>query len=95
MKTQKKYELEYRLILKPDKRTGSNKPCYVALCPTLGLADDGDTVEEALKNIRRLIAFHLKCLQEEGKEISVDRPHEEIVVNTRVQVLFPSIRLAI
>lgn len=95
MKTQKKYILDYRVIVKPDKRTGSDKPCYVAYCPTLGVADDGDSVEEALDNIRSLIAFHLGCLQEEGKEVPVDNPHEELVTNTQIQVSFPSLRLAI
>jgi len=95
MKAQKKYDLDYRVVVKPDKRTGSNKHCYVASCPTLGIADDGDTVEEALKNIRSLITFHLECLQKEGKEIPVDSPHEELVTNTQVQISFPSLRFAL
>jgi predicted RNase H-like HicB family nuclease len=95
MKTQKKYILDFRVIIKPDQRTGSNKPCYVAHCPTLGIADDGDTVEEALKNIRDTIIFHLQCLQEEGKEVPVDHPHEELVTNTQVQIALPKLRLAI
>ncbi len=94
MKSQKKYDLDYRVVVKPDKRTGSGKRCYVATCPTLGIADDGDTVEEALKNIRSLIIFHLECLQKEDKEIPVDNPHEELVTNTQVQVSFPSLRFA-
>ena len=94
MKTQKKYNLDYRVVVKPDKRIGSGKPCYVVTCPTLGIADDGDTIEEALKNIRSTIAFHLKCLQEEGKEIPVDNPHEELVTNTQIQVSFSPLRFA-
>ena len=90
MKTRKKYILDYRVILKPDKRLESNKPCYVAYCPTLGVVDDGDTTQEALENIRRTIAFHLKCLQEEGKEIPVDKPSEELVTNTQVKLSFTS-----
>ena len=50
--------LDYRVIIKPDERVGSGKSCYVAYCPTLGVADDGDTVEEALKNIKSTIEFH-------------------------------------
>ena len=89
MKLPKKYILDYRVIVKPDKR-GSNKPCFVAYCPTLGVADDGDTVQEALENIRKTIAFHLKCLQEESKEIPVDKPSEELVTNTQVKLSFTS-----
>jgi predicted RNase H-like HicB family nuclease len=95
MKHKKKYILDYRVVLKPDKRLGSNKPCFVAYCPTLGVADDGDTTQEALDNIRGTIAFHLKCLEKEGKEIPVDRPDEELVTNARLQFSFsPSTRFA-
>ena len=76
MRSKKKYILDYRVIVKPDKRIDSNKPCYVASCPTLGIVDDGDTLEKALKNIRSLIIFHLDCLQQEGKEVPVDNPQE-------------------
>lgn len=44
--------LNYRIIIEPDQETGTNKPGFTAYCPTLGIADDGDTVEEALKNIK-------------------------------------------
>ena len=90
MKPRKDYILDYRIVVKPDKRSASNKPCFVAYCPTLGVADDGDTVEEALANIRKTIVFHLKCLQEEKKEVPVDNPNEELVTNTQVKLSFPS-----
>ena len=72
MRTQNNYILDYRVVIKPDKRLNSNKLCFIALCPTIGVADDGETVQEALENIRKAIVFHLKCLQEEKKEIPVD-----------------------
>ena len=84
MKTQKKTILDYRVILKPERRIGSKKPCYVAFCPTLGVVDDGDGPQEALKNVRNTISFHLKCLQKERKEIPVDHPNEEMITNTQV-----------
>jgi len=90
MKSRKNYVLDYRVVVKPDKRLGSNKPCFVAYCPTLGVADDGDTVEETLGNIRKTITFHLKCLQEEGREVPVDKPSEELVTNTQVKLSFTS-----
>ena len=83
MKT--KRVLNYRIILTPDKRTGSGSACYVASCPTLGVVDDGDTSEEALKNIKETIKFHLESLKKEGKEIPVDRPEEELVANVQIQ----------
>ena len=88
MKPQKKIILDYRVVLKPDNRLGSKKPCFVAYCPTLGVVDDGDTPQEALKNIGNTISFHLKCLQKEAKEIPVDKPNEEMVTNAQVSFSF-------
>lgn len=65
----KKYVLNYKVDLKPDRRIGSNEPCFVASCPTLGLVDDGETKKEALRNIKKTIVFHLECFKKEGKEI--------------------------
>lgn len=90
MESRKKYALDYRVLVKPDKRLGSNKACFVVYCPTLGVVDDGNTVEEALDNIQKTIAFHLRCLQEEGKEVPVDKPSEELVTNTQVKLSFAS-----
>ena len=78
--------LNYRIILTPDVRTGSGKKCYVATCPTLGVVDDGDTPDEALKNIEETIKFHLESLKEEGKEIPVDKPEKELIANVQVQL---------
>lgn len=90
MKSRKNYVLDYRVVIKPDKRLGSKKPCFVAYCPILGVADDGDTIEAALENIQKTIAFHLKCLQEEKKEVPIDKPSEELVTNTQVKLSFTS-----
>ncbi|MBM4401935.1 MAG: type II toxin-antitoxin system HicB family antitoxin [Candidatus Cloacimonetes bacterium] len=49
----------FRVIIEPDERVGTNEPCYSAHCPTLGIADDGDTIEEALASIKEGI----KCYQ--------------------------------
>lgn len=61
--------LNYRVIIEPDRETGTDKPGFTAYCPTLGIADDGDTVDEALENIKAMIEFHLNSLKEEGKDI--------------------------
>lgn len=61
--------LNYRIIIEPDTETGTEKPGFSALCPTLGIAADGDTIEEALIEIKSLIRFHLKCLNEEINKV--------------------------
>jgi len=54
--------LSYRVIVKSDKQTGTGKSGYTALCPTLGVADDGDTIEEALNNVKGAIRTYVASL---------------------------------
>lgn len=79
--------LNYRIIIEPDTETGTEKPGYTASCYTLGIAADGDTIEEVLANIKSLVQFHLKCLAEEGEEIPEPDKMEGFV--TTMQVEFP------
>ena len=62
--------LQYRVEVSKDPETGS----VVAEVPALGIADYGADTPEALTNIKAMVAFHLECLQEEGKPI----PAEEL-----------------
>jgi predicted RNase H-like HicB family nuclease len=55
----KKY-FEYRILITPDVRSGSKTSCYTAMVPVLGIATDGDTVEQAFGNAKTLIEFHLE-----------------------------------
>ncbi|OGG29215.1 hypothetical protein A2971_04605 [Candidatus Gottesmanbacteria bacterium RIFCSPLOWO2_01_FULL_46_21] len=77
--------LNYRITIEPDTRVGTNESGYAAYCPTLGLADGGDTIEEAIKNIKKLIAFHIECLAKEKRSVPVDN-EEEMVLTTNVRV---------
>lgn len=54
--------LNYRIIIEPDERTGTNEPCFSAYCPTLGVADDGDTIDEAVINIKEAIQCRIEGL---------------------------------
>lgn len=76
--------LNYRIIIEPEKM--GKKVVYNAYCPTLGLADWGNSIEEAIKHIQSLIKFHIKCLLEEKQEVPVDNLDKEIVVSTRVSI---------
>ena len=56
---------------------------YWAEVPALpGCYSQGETVEEALKNVREAIEAHLQALREEGQEI----PGEGEVLLARVEV---------
>lgn len=50
---------------------------YVALCPELDVASQGDTVDEALRNLREAVELFLECApaEEVGR-----RYHPEIFV---------------
>ena len=55
---------------------------YVALCPELDIASQGDTVEEARKNLKEAIELFLEeASQQEIKE----RLHDEVFV-TRLEI---------
>ena len=84
--------LNYRIIVSPDYQTGTGKPGFTALCPTLGVADDGDTVEEALKNVKRAIQAYIYSLVEDKLPVPVDKPQEDIITTTQVTVP-PALRL--
>ena len=85
MKKVKTKVLNYRVIIEPDERTGTNEPGFSAYCPTLGLADGGDTIEETIDNMKSLIKFHVECLVKDGEEIPIDKD-EEIIVTTKVEI---------
>ncbi len=78
--------LNYRIIVSPDKQTGTGKMGYTALCPTLGVADDGDTIEEALVNVRGAIGCYVDSLIEDQQPVPVDVPNHDIVTTTQIDV---------
>ena len=81
----KKY-IEYRIVITPDTRTGSGDPGFTALVPVLGIATGGDSVEEALENIREMIVFHLECLRKEKQSLPVEQPLADFITTARVAV---------
>lgn len=76
--------LNYRIIIKPTKE--GRKTVYTAECPTLGVYDWGNSVEEVLASIKEGIECHVEALMEEGDEIPVDYPEKELVTETKITV---------
>ena len=62
-----KQVLNYRIIIEPEKM--GKKTVYNAYCPTLRIADFGDSIDEVLKSIKDGIELALEYLRDEGKEI--------------------------
>ena len=85
--------LDYRIIVTPDQQTGTEKFGYTAFCPTLGVADDGDTIEQALKNIKGAIQAYIDSLIEDKQPVPIDQPHQDIVTTTQI-VIPASLRFA-
>jgi antitoxin HicB len=56
---------DFKVILEPDETGG-----YVVSCPSLpGCYTQGETIEEALENIKEVIALCLEDMEAEGEEI--------------------------
>src|SRR3989344_6959551 len=77
--------LNYRIIIEPEKM--GRKTVYNAYCPTLGVADWGDSIDNAIKNIRSLIKFHIECLLEDGVEVPTENVDQEIFTSTKVSIV--------
>lgn len=78
--------LSYRVIIEPEDM--GKKTVYNAYCPTLGVADYGNSIDEVLKSIKDGIELALDCMAEEGKEIPVDNPETQTVTTTQVKMPF-------
>ncbi|HHT9138687.1 MAG TPA: type II toxin-antitoxin system HicB family antitoxin [Candidatus Wunengus sp. YC60] len=78
--------LNYSIVIEPDTETGTDKPGYTAYCPALGIADDGDSIEEARMNIQKTIEFHLACLAEEGSDLPTPSSPQGFLTNVQVSV---------
>jgi predicted RNase H-like HicB family nuclease len=55
---------------------------YVALCPELDIASQGETVEEARKNLKEALELFFECASEQEVR---DRLHNEVFI-TRLEV---------
>lgn len=74
--------LNYRIIIEPEKM--GRKTVYNAYCPTLGVTDYGDSIDEVLESIKDGIELAIECLKDEGQDVPVDNVKQQLVVNTEV-----------
>ena len=77
--------LNYRVIIEPEKYPNGNK-VYNAFCPTLGVTDYGNSVEEVLESIKDGILLAIEVLAKERQEIPTDILEEQIVTSTKVEL---------
>ncbi len=74
--------LNYRVHI--EQETVGRKMVYNAYCPTLGLADYGRTIDEALKRITDLISFHIETLSQLGRFIEADQDTTTVITSVQV-----------
>jgi len=75
----------YQVIIKRDKRTGTDKSAYSSYVPELEISTDGETVEETITNTKKLIKFHLESLLDEGEDIP-ETTNESFIFDTQIKL---------
>ncbi|MDP6156715.1 MAG: type II toxin-antitoxin system HicB family antitoxin [Candidatus Thermoplasmatota archaeon] len=71
---------DYKVIMEPDENGG-----YIVTCPSFtGCYSQGDTIEEALANIREAILLCIEDIEEEGEEIP--DPSRSLIATVMVEV---------
>jgi len=69
-------KLSRQVIIEPDEMGG-----YTVSCPSLpGCHSQGETIDEALKNIREAIELYIEVLEEDGLPIPPDNLERLLVV---------------
>ena len=77
--------LNYRVIIEPEIYPDGSK-VYNAYCPTLGVTDYGDSVEEVLESIKDGILLAIESLAKEKQEIPQDKLEEQIVTSAQIEL---------
>ncbi|MDO8570701.1 MAG: type II toxin-antitoxin system HicB family antitoxin [Candidatus Daviesbacteria bacterium] len=72
----------YTVVIEKEKRTGTDKICYTAFVPFLGIAVEADSIEKAEQEIQSLIQFHIESLAEEKVEIPVEQNNNFVTKST-------------
>ena len=84
-KTVEKRMLNYRIIIEPEKSPDGSS-VYVAYCPTLGISDYGDSIEDVLESIKDGIKLAIESLAREKKEVPFDDINDQIITSARISV---------
>lgn len=86
-----KQVLNYRVIIEPERM--GKKIVYNAYCPSLDVADYGDSIEEVLESIKDGIKLAIECLLEEKRDVPQDNVNEQLITTVRISTnrLIPAI----
>ena len=81
--------LDYQIIVSKDEYPGGGGAGFTAYCPTLGVADDGDTIDQALANVREAIELYIESLAQDGLPVPIDQP-EMLITSLQIPITPPS-----
>lgn len=70
----------YRIIVEKEKNI------YNAYCPTLGLADYGETIDGTLNRITKLVKFHIESLVESGYPVPLEKESTTIITSIEIPI---------
>ncbi len=77
--------LNYRIVIEKEKYE-DGLSVYVAYCPTLGISDYADTVEQAKKNMQEAIQCHIEGLIKTGDEVPAPDAQDAYISQTLITV---------
>lgn len=77
--------LNYRIIVEKEKSDRKGKYVFNAYCPTLGIADYGNTIDQAIDRITSLIQFHIESLIEEKHAVPVEKDATTIITSIAIE----------
>ena len=72
--------LNYHIVISSEKMQG--KTVYNAYSPTLGVADWGKTIEEAVSHIQGAITCYLEALAKDHQPIPVEDTSTRVLLST-------------
>lgn len=68
---------KYRIIIEQDE-----DGIYIVTCPSLqGCHSQGDTIDEAIENIKDAIRLHIEARKEIGEPIPIEVRIDEVEIN--------------
>ncbi len=77
--------LNYRIIVEKEKSAIKRKYVFNAYCPTLGIADYGNTIDQAIDRITSLIHFHIESLIEEKRAVPVEKDATTVITSIAIK----------
>lgn len=77
--------LNYRIIIEKERSGRKGRYVFNAYCPTLGIADYGNTIDQAIDRITSLMHFHIESLIEEKYPVPVEKDATTVITSIAIE----------